>query len=151
MQSQGLTTNNQRKPIPAKRKEKVETPPEPIIELPPPVEPPVPDPTELPGMVGEGVERLVILPLEAAADEVDRLKEKIADLKERMDKAVAEVRSIMTDYDITSYSYRGKLIEREPKHDVIKVKHSPDYDAIRSIKSATSEIDCGSVTITIPE
>lgn len=137
--------------MPAKRKKKIEPPVEPIIELPPPVEPPVPDPTELPGMIGEGVERLVILPLEAAADEVDRLKENIADLKDAMDVAVAEVRSIMKDYDITSYSYRGKLIEREPKEDVIKVKHAADYDAIRSIESATNEIDCGSVTIKMQE
>ena len=81
----------------------------------------------------------------------DKLKEKIADLKDAMDVAVAEVRSIMKDYDITSYSYRGKLIEREPKEDVIKVKHTADYDAIRSVESATNEIDCGSVTITVPE
>lgn len=134
--------------MPAKRKKKVETP-EPIIELPPPVEPPVPDPTELPGMVGEGVERLVILPLEAAADEVDRLKEKIADLKDTMDKSVAEIRSIMTDYDITSYSYRGKLIEREPKQDVIKVKHSPDYCAMQSAESFVNELKEANATITV--
>lgn len=115
-------------------------------ELPPTVEPPVPDPTELPGMVGEGVERLVILPLEAAADEADRLKGKMNDAKEAMDKAVAEVRKIMKDYDITSYSYRGKLIEREAKEDAVKIKHKAEY---ASMSALTDALRFGNVSVKV--
>lgn len=124
--------------MPAKRKKTGKIAPE---ELPSPVEPPVPDPTELPGMVGEGVERLVILPLEAAADELDRIKQKQSDLKESLDKATAEVRKIMRDYDITSYSYRGKLIEREPKDDAIKLKKQADYAAMPAFSAALQDQD----------
>ena len=121
--------------MPAKRKKAKKVVP---AELPPHVEPPVPDPTELPGMVGEGVERLVILPLEAAADRADKFKEKMADIKEQLDTAVAEVRKIMKDYDITSYSYQGKLIEREPKEDAVKIKHKAEYSAMSALNSALS-------------
>ena len=87
----------------------------------------VQDPSDLPGMKGRGVERLVILPLEKAADEVDRLKEKQARLKDDLDTAIKDVRDIMRENDITSYNYKQKRIERSPKDDAIKIKHTADY------------------------